>query len=100
MLPDELLDGLKARFAKSRGGRVSLGADEIAEWPDGIFDELLKAKLSAAVSAPVLISSVVRNQQILHRVRLGPLSSQSEAERLRDDLSLANFGLATLVRGD
>lgn len=62
--------------------------------------ELLKAKLSAAVSAPVLISSVVRNQQILHRVRLGPLSSQSEAERLRDDLSLANFGLATLVRGD
>ena len=45
MLPDELLDGLKARFAKSRGGRVSLGADEIAEWPDGIFDELLKAKL-------------------------------------------------------
>src|SRR3990167_7123489 len=36
--------------------------------------ELLKAKLSQAVTAPVFISSVALNQQMLHRVRLGPIS--------------------------
>lgn len=60
--------------------------------------ELLKAKLSDTVAAPVFISSVVRNQQILHRVRLGPLSSQGEAEQLQDSLRLANLGQPTLVR--
>nr|WP_298170170.1 septal ring lytic transglycosylase RlpA family protein [uncultured Pseudomonas sp.] len=62
--------------------------------------ELLKAKLSDTVTAPVFISSVVRNQQILHRVRLGPLSSQGEAEQLQDSLRLANLGPSTLIRPD
>ncbi|MVW76791.1 septal ring lytic transglycosylase RlpA family protein [Pseudomonas xionganensis] len=62
--------------------------------------ELLKAKLSDTVSAPVFISSVVRNQQILHRVRLGPLSSQGEAEQLQDSLRLANLGQPALVKAD
>lgn len=59
--------------------------------------ELLKAKLSQSVAAPVFISSVVRNQQILHRVRLGPIGSQGEAEQLQSSLRLANLGPATLV---
>jgi rare lipoprotein A len=62
--------------------------------------ELLKAKLSNQVSAPVFISSVVRNQQILHRVRLGPLSTQGEAEQLQDSLRLANLGQAALVSAE
>ncbi|NQD91550.1 septal ring lytic transglycosylase RlpA family protein [Pseudomonas sp. CrR25] len=62
--------------------------------------ELLKAKLSDTVSAPVFISSVVRNQQILHRVRLGPIGSQGEAERLQDSVRLANLGQPTLVKAD
>ena len=62
--------------------------------------ELLKAKLSETVSAPVFISSVVRNQQILHRVRLGPIDSQGEAEQLRDSVRLANLGQPTLVKAD
>ncbi|MDH1265530.1 septal ring lytic transglycosylase RlpA family protein [Pseudomonas sp. GD03944] len=62
--------------------------------------ELLKAKLSETVSAPVFISSVVRNQQILHRVRLGPISSQGEAEQVRDSVRLANLGQPTLVKAD
>ncbi|MBU1332872.1 MAG: septal ring lytic transglycosylase RlpA family protein [Gammaproteobacteria bacterium] len=62
--------------------------------------ELLKAKLSDTVSAPVFISSVVRNQQILHRVRLGPISSQGEAEQLQSSVRLANLGQPTLVKAD
>jgi rare lipoprotein A len=62
--------------------------------------ELLKAKLSDTVAAPVFISSVVRNQQILHRVRLGPIGSQGEAEQLQDSVRLANLGQPTLVRAD
>ncbi|TBU95813.1 septal ring lytic transglycosylase RlpA family protein [Phytopseudomonas dryadis] len=62
--------------------------------------ELLKAKLSESVNAPVFINSVVRNQQILHRVRLGPISSQGEADRVRDSIRLANLGQPTLVKAD
>lgn len=62
--------------------------------------ELLKAKLSGTVSAPVFISSVVRNQQILHRVRLGPIGTQGEAQQLQDSVRLANLGQPTLVKPD
>jgi rare lipoprotein A len=62
--------------------------------------ELLKAKLSETVTAPVFISSVLRNQQILHRVRLGPIDSQGEVEQLRNSVRLANLGQAALVKAD
>ncbi|MDM8348062.1 septal ring lytic transglycosylase RlpA family protein [Pseudomonas sp. sp1636] len=62
--------------------------------------ELLKAKLSDTVAAPVFISSVVRNQQILHRVRLGPVGSQGEAEQLQLSVRLANLGQPRLVKAD
>ncbi|MGH8433955.1 MAG: septal ring lytic transglycosylase RlpA family protein [Pseudomonas sp.] len=60
--------------------------------------ELLRAKLSETVSAPVFISSVVRNQQTLHRVRLGPVNTQGEAQQLQDSVRLANLGQPTLVK--
>jgi rare lipoprotein A len=62
--------------------------------------QLLKDKLSETVTAPVFISSVVHNQQILHRVRLGPISSQGEAEQLQDSVRLANLGPSRLVKAD
>lgn len=62
--------------------------------------ELLKDKLSQTTHVPVFISSVVRDQQILHRVRLGPISSQGEAEKLQNNVRLANLGQPTLVRTD
>ena len=62
--------------------------------------ELLKAKLSATVSAPVFISSVALNQQILHRVRLGPISTPGEVTQLQDSVRLANLGQPTLVKGE
>ncbi|TWC36292.1 rare lipoprotein A [Pseudomonas sp. SJZ079] len=62
--------------------------------------QLLKDKLSETVAAPVFISSVVHNQQILHRVRLGPINSQGEAEQLQDSVRLANLGPSRLVKAD
>lgn len=63
--------------------------------------ELLKAKLNGLVgTAPVFISSVARNQQVLHRVRLGPIKTQDEALQLQDTLRLASLGQPTLVRPD
>jgi len=59
--------------------------------------ELLRSKLSTMVSAPVFISSIVRNQQTLHRVRLGPMSSQGEVQQTQDSVRLANLGQAKLV---
>jgi hypothetical protein len=43
--------------------------------------ELLRSKLSTMVSAPVFISSIVRNQQTLHRVRLGPIGSRVRSSK-------------------
>ena len=62
--------------------------------------ELLKDKLSQTVPAKVFISSVVRNQQILHRVRLGPVETQAEAQQLQNSVRLANLGEPTMVRPD
>ncbi|MCO7513313.1 septal ring lytic transglycosylase RlpA family protein [Pseudomonas guariconensis] len=62
--------------------------------------ELLRAKLSTMVSAPVFISSIVRNQQTLHRVRLGPINSQGEVQQMQDSVRLANLGQAKLVTAD
>lgn len=62
--------------------------------------ELLKAKLSATVSAPVFISSVALNQQILHRVRLGPISTPAEVSQLQDSVRLANLGQPSLVKAE
>ncbi len=62
--------------------------------------ELLKAKLGTLSGAPVFISSVVRGQQILHRVRLGPIGSQSEAQQLQNSVRLARLGQPTLVKPD
>ncbi|MDN5534710.1 SPOR domain-containing protein, partial [Pseudomonas sp.] len=62
--------------------------------------ELLRAKLSTMVNAPVFISSIVRNQQTLHRVRLGPIGSQGEIQQAQDSIRLANLGQAKLVTAD
>ena len=64
------------------------------------YTELLRAKLSTMVSAPVFISSIVRNQQTLHRVRLGPINSQGEIQQAQDSIRLANLGQAKLVTAD
>lgn len=62
--------------------------------------ELLRAQLSETISVPVFISSVVHNRQVLHRVRLGPIGSSGEVQRLQQSVRLANLGTPQLVRAD
>lgn len=62
--------------------------------------QLLKDKLSGVVSAPVFISSVVHNQQTLHRVRLGPIGTPDEALQLEQSVRLANLGQPRRVAVD
>ena len=73
---------------------------QVAAFANPDAAELLKAKLSETVPAKVFISSVVRNQQILHRVRLGPVETQAEAQQLQDSVRLANLGEPALVKAD
>lgn len=60
--------------------------------------QLLKDKLTTVVNAPVFISSIVRNQQTLHRVRMGPVNTQGEAQNIQNSVRLANLGQPTLVK--
>lgn len=62
--------------------------------------QLLKDKLSEMTAAPVFISSVVHQQQVLHRVRLGPIDSLDEATQLEQSVRLANLGQPRRVRAD
>ncbi|MGK9066668.1 septal ring lytic transglycosylase RlpA family protein [Stutzerimonas chloritidismutans] len=62
--------------------------------------QLLRDKLSNITQAPVFVSSVVHQEQILHRVRLGPISSPDEAAQLEQSVRLANLGQPRRVRGD
>ena len=62
--------------------------------------ELLRSKLSSMVSAPVFISSIVRNQQTLHRVRMGPIGSPSEVAQVQNSVRLANLGQPSVVTAE
>lgn len=62
--------------------------------------QLLRDKLSLISNAPVAISSTVRDQTILHRVRLGPIVTLQAAEQLQEQIARANLGQAALVKFD
>ncbi|WP_166360462.1 septal ring lytic transglycosylase RlpA family protein [Pseudomonas akapageensis] len=62
--------------------------------------ELLRSKLSTMVNTPVFISSIVRNQQTLHRVRLGPMDNPGQAQQVQNSVRLANLGQPSVVTAD
>ena len=59
--------------------------------------EQLRQSLRGVVSANVFVSQTQQNARTLHRVRLGPVTSQDEARRLMETLRLANMGTPTLI---
>ncbi len=85
--------------------RGSAGADaglflQVGAFANPDAAQLLRDKLSSMTAAPVFVSSVVHQEQILHRVRLGPLESQDQAAQLEQSVRLANLGQPRRVRGD
>ena len=86
------IDAKKNASALASGQYLQVGA--FAN-PDAA--ELLRSKLSGMVSAPVFISSIVRNQQTLHRVRLGPIGSPGEIAQVQNSVRLANLGSPSVV---
>ena len=94
LLPVEI-DSKKNAFLPADGLYLQVGA--FAN-PDAA--QLLRDKLSTLTSAPVFINSVVRNQQVLHRVRMGPVPNQNEAEDLKVRVRQANLGQAALVSAE
>ena len=86
------IDAKKNASAPASGQYLQVGA--FAN-PDAA--ELLRSKLSGMVSAPVFISSIVRNQQTLHRVRLGPMGSPGEIAQVQNSVRLANLGSPSVV---
>ncbi|MFY0728659.1 septal ring lytic transglycosylase RlpA family protein [Pseudomonas sp. NFX15] len=86
------LDAKKNASVPASGQYLQVGA--FAN-PDAA--ELLRSKLSGMVSAPVFISSIVRNQQTLHRVRLGPIGSPGEIAQVQNSVRMANLGSPSVV---
>ncbi|WP_433768829.1 septal ring lytic transglycosylase RlpA family protein [Pseudomonas putida] len=92
VVPVQLADAKKNASAPASGQYLQVGA--FAN-PDAA--ELLRSKLSGMVSAPVFISSIVRNQQTLHRVRLGPIGTPGEIQQVQNSVRLANLGSPSVV---
>jgi rare lipoprotein A len=89
------LDAKKNASVPASGQYLQVGA--FAN-PDAA--ELLRSKLSGMVSAPVFISSIVRNQQTLHRVRLGPIGSPGEIQQVQNSVRMANLGSPSVVTAE
>jgi len=89
------MDAKKNASAQASGLYLQVGA--FAN-PDAA--ELLRSKLSSMVTAPAFTSPIVRNQQTLYRVRLGPINSQGEAQKVQDNVRMANLGQPKLVTLD
>ncbi len=62
--------------------------------------EQLRTQLQAQTSSPVFLSTTQSNAITLHRVRIGPLSSQDQARQLVDVLQRANLGTPALISGN
>lgn len=62
--------------------------------------QLLSDKLEQLAGGRSQISAVLKNEQVLHRVRLGPLSGQVELESLLLRIEQAGLGSPTVVTVD
>lgn len=62
--------------------------------------QLLSDKLERLATVPVEVSPVVRDQQILHRVRIGPLANQAQLESLSQRIEQAGLGRPSRVQID
>lgn len=70
---------------------------QVGAFSSDVAAEQLRLRLQNVVNTSVFVSPVQQNAQTLHRVRLGPLANQDEAQRVIDSLRSANLGNATLV---
>lgn len=96
-MPLELSEPQSAPLKKNASASVAGLYLQVGAFANPDAAELLKAKLSQAVTAPVFISSVALNQQTLYRVRLGPISTQAEVEQVQQSVRQANLGQPSLV---
>lgn len=98
VLPMSVSESLSTPLKKNASAPVAGLYLQVGAFANPDAAALLKAKLSQAVTAPVFISSVALNQQTLHRVRLGPISTQAEVEQVQESVRQANLGQPSLVR--
>src|SRR3989344_1986382 len=86
--PDTVVVPRAAPGASAAGGQYL----QVGAFANPDAAELLRSKLSSMVNAPVFISSIVRNQQTLHRVRMGPIGSPSEVAQCRTACAWPTWG--------
>ncbi|MFL1389461.1 septal ring lytic transglycosylase RlpA family protein [Pseudomonas tritici] len=94
--PDTVVVPRAAPGAAAAGGQYL----QVGAFANPDAAELLRSKLSGMVNAPVFISSIVRNQQTLHRVRMGPIGSPSEVAQVQNSVRMANLGQPSVVTAE
>jgi rare lipoprotein A len=62
--------------------------------------EQLRVQLQQKTASPVFLSTTEINARTLHRVRVGPLDSQDQAQQLVGILRRANLGTPALISGN
>jgi rare lipoprotein A len=70
---------------------------QVGAFSTDLAAQQLRQRLQGTVAAEVVVMPVQRETGTLHRVRVGPVASQDEAQRLIEQLRLANVADATLV---
>ena len=82
-----------ARTAALHGGLYL----QVGAFSSGQAATQLRDQVQGLVQPPVFVSPVQVDSRTLHRVRLGPVDSHDEAQRLMEKLRLANLGTPALV---
>lgn len=70
---------------------------QVGAFSTDLAAQQLRQRLQGTLAAEVVVMPVQRETGTLHRVRVGPVASQDEAQRLIEQLRLANVADATLV---
>jgi len=93
---------LPAQIDAKKNGSVPVSGQflQVGAFANPDAAELLRSKLSSMVRAPVFVSSIVRNQQTLYRVRLGPIGTPGEVQQTQNSVRLANLGSPSVVTAE
>lgn len=58
---------------------------------------LLRDKIAGLVAAPVFVNSVATQEQVWHRVRIGPIDSRNQAEQIQQQIRASELATPSFV---
>ena len=92
MLADDVFASLNARFSKPRTRQIVIGADEIQEWPSGLFNRLSADKLLSPIEPTQSLECQGCERACIMTVTVTPVEGNRAARAFISCDKPENFG--------